>query len=88
MHHTVVGQHGAARVLMAPAKPGTGIIAGGPMRAVFEVMGVTDIVCQEPRLDQPVQHRPRHARRLKQLDDARRNRGQARQDGRRDLVTA
>ena len=31
---------------MAPAKPATGIIAGGPMRAVFEVMGVTDIVCK------------------------------------------
>jgi len=33
-------------VLMAPAKPGDGIIAGGPMRAVFEVMGVTDIVAK------------------------------------------
>jgi small subunit ribosomal protein S5 len=42
----VVGEHGAARVLMAPAKPGDGIIAGGPMRAVFEVMGVTDIVAK------------------------------------------
>ena len=51
MHHKVVGEHGASRVLMAPAKAGTGIIAGGPMRAVFEVMGVTDIVGQEPRLD-------------------------------------
>jgi small subunit ribosomal protein S5 len=44
IHHNVIGEHGAARVLMAPAKPGDGIIAGGPMRAVFEVMGVTDIV--------------------------------------------
>ncbi|MFY8017809.1 MAG: 30S ribosomal protein S5, partial [Inhella sp.] len=44
IHHNVTGEHGAARVLMAPAKPGDGIIAGGPMRAVFEVMGVTDIV--------------------------------------------
>jgi small subunit ribosomal protein S5 len=44
--HKVVGEHGASRVLMAPAKPGDGIIAGGPMRAVFEVMGVTDIVCK------------------------------------------
>lgn len=42
--HNVTGEHGAARVLMAPAKSGDGIIAGGPMRAVFEVMGVTDIV--------------------------------------------
>jgi small subunit ribosomal protein S5 len=46
LHHNVTGQHGAARVLMAPAKPGDGIIAGGPMRAVFEVMGVTDIVAK------------------------------------------
>ncbi|GIX24061.1 MULTISPECIES: 30S ribosomal protein S5 [Caldimonas] len=46
LHHNVVGQHGAAKVLMAPAKPGDGIIAGGPMRAIFEVMGVTDIVAK------------------------------------------
>jgi small subunit ribosomal protein S5 len=46
IHHKVEGEHGAARVLMAPAKPGDGIIAGGPMRAVFEVMGITDIVAK------------------------------------------
>src|SRR5574341_2059976 len=46
VHHNVVGQHGAAKVLLAPAPAGTGIIAGGPMRAVFEVMGVTDIVAK------------------------------------------
>jgi small subunit ribosomal protein S5 len=46
IHHNVIGEHGAARVLMAPAKPGDGIIAGGPMRAVFEVLGVTDIVAK------------------------------------------
>jgi small subunit ribosomal protein S5 len=46
VHHKVVGEHGAAHVLMAPAPAGTGIIAGGPMRAVFEVMGVTDIVAK------------------------------------------
>ena len=46
IHHNTRGQHGAAKVLMAPAKPGDGIIAGGPMRAVFEVMGVTDIVAK------------------------------------------
>ncbi|MEH0167224.1 30S ribosomal protein S5 [Paucibacter sp. JuS9] len=44
IHHNVTGQHGAARVMMIPAANGTGVIAGGPMRAVFEVMGVTDIV--------------------------------------------
>ena len=46
LHHNVRGEHGAAKVLMAPAPAGTGIIAGGPMRAVFEVMGVTDIVAK------------------------------------------
>jgi small subunit ribosomal protein S5 len=46
IHHKVVGEHGAAHVLMSPAPAGTGIIAGGPMRAVFEVMGVTDIVAK------------------------------------------
>lgn len=46
IQHNVRGVHGAAKVLMAPAKAGDGIIAGGPMRAVFEVMGVTDIVAK------------------------------------------
>jgi small subunit ribosomal protein S5 len=45
IHPTVVGELGASRVLIAPSKQGDGIIAGGPMRAVIEVMGVTDIVC-------------------------------------------
>ena len=44
VHHNVFGEHGASRVMLAPAPTGTGVIAGGPMRAVFEVMGVTDIV--------------------------------------------
>jgi small subunit ribosomal protein S5 len=46
IHHQVIGEHGAARVLMMPAPAGTGIIAGGPMRAVFEVLGITDIVAK------------------------------------------
>jgi small subunit ribosomal protein S5 len=46
IHHMVMGQHGASNVMMAPAAKGTGIIAGGPMRAVFEVMGITDIVAK------------------------------------------
>jgi len=44
--HNLTGHHGAAKVLLAPAPAGTGIIAGGPMRAVFEVMGITDIVAK------------------------------------------
>jgi small subunit ribosomal protein S5 len=46
LHHAVHGRHGAAKVLMQPAAEGTGIIAGGPMRAVFEVMGVTNILAK------------------------------------------
>ena len=46
IHHNLRGEHGSAKVLMAPAKPGDGIIAGGPMRAMFEVLGVTDIVAK------------------------------------------
>lgn len=53
IHHNVAGHHGAARVLMAPAKPGDGIIAGGPMRAVFEVLGVTDIVAKSTGTSNP-----------------------------------
>ena len=46
LHHDIAGRHGAGRVYMRAAPAGTGIIAGGPMRAVFEVMGVTDIVAK------------------------------------------
>ena len=42
----VPGKHGAANVLMMPAKDGTGVIAGGPMRAVFDVMGVHNVVAK------------------------------------------
>lgn len=45
-HHTVTGKHGASVVLISPAAKGTGIIAGGPMRAIFEVLGVTDVVAK------------------------------------------
>ena len=43
IHHDVIGRHGATRVMMKPAIEGNGIKAGGAMRAVFEVMGVTNI---------------------------------------------
>ena len=46
IHHKVIGEHGAAHVMMAPAPKGTGIIAGGPMRAVFEVMGVQNVLAK------------------------------------------
>ncbi|WP_298430164.1 30S ribosomal protein S5 [Ottowia sp.] len=53
IHHSVTGHHGAATVMMAPAPRGTGIIAGGPMRAVFEVLGITDIVAKSHGTSNP-----------------------------------
>jgi len=46
LQHAVIGQHGASKVLIQPAAEGTGIIAGGPMRAVFEVMGVQNVLAK------------------------------------------
>ena len=46
IHHAVEGRHGASRVYLAPAAEGTGVIAGGPMRAVFEVLGVSNVVAK------------------------------------------
>ena len=46
LHHDVDGRHGAGRVVLRAAPPGTGIIAGGPMRAVFETLGVQDVVAK------------------------------------------
>ncbi len=46
IYHPIVGTHGAAKVYMQPASEGTGIIAGGPMRAVFEVMGMNNILAK------------------------------------------
>jgi small subunit ribosomal protein S5 len=46
LHHDVIGRHGAGKVVCRAAPPGTGIIAGGPMRAVFETLGVQDVVAK------------------------------------------
>src|SRR3989454_4200325 len=46
LHHDVFGRHGAGKVFLRAAPPGTGIIAGGPMRAVFDVLGMQDIVAK------------------------------------------
>ena len=53
LHHSVHGEHGASNVMMLPAAKGTGIIAGGPMRAVFEVLGITDIVAKSHGTSNP-----------------------------------
>jgi small subunit ribosomal protein S5 len=46
LHHAVHGRHGASRVMLAPAAQGAGVIAGGPLRAIFEVMGVRNVVAK------------------------------------------
>ena len=46
LHHDSTGQQGAGKVVLRAAPPGTGIIAGGPMRAVFEMLGVRDVVAK------------------------------------------
>ncbi len=46
LHHDVNGRHGAGKVVLRAAPAGTGIIAGGPMRAVFETLGIQDIVAK------------------------------------------
>ncbi|MGC9369520.1 MAG: 30S ribosomal protein S5 [Paracoccaceae bacterium] len=46
LHHDMEGRHGAGKVVMRTAPQGTGIIAGGPMRAVFEMLGVQDVVAK------------------------------------------
>ncbi|ABD53525.1 30S ribosomal protein S5 [Jannaschia sp. CCS1] len=53
LHHDVKGHHGAGKVVMRTAPEGTGIIAGGPMRAVFEMLGVKDVVSKSTGSQNP-----------------------------------
>tara|TARA_Y100000590_G_scaffold397491_2_gene479082 strand:- start:1678 stop:2235 length:558 start_codon:yes stop_codon:yes gene_type:complete len=46
LHHDVVGKFGAGKVILRSSKPGTGIIAGGPMRYIFESLGIKDVVAK------------------------------------------
>src|ERR1700682_779371 len=53
LHHDVEGHHGAGRVKLRAAPAGTGIIAGGPMRAVFETLGAQEVVAKSPGSSNP-----------------------------------
>ena len=53
LHHDIEGRHGAGKVIMRTAVAGTGIIAGGPMRAVFEMLGVQDVVAKSQGSQNP-----------------------------------
>ncbi|MEE2746543.1 MAG: 30S ribosomal protein S5 [Pseudomonadota bacterium] len=53
LHHDVSGRFGAGRVVVRAAPPGTGIIAGGPMRAVFETLGIQDVVAKSTGSQNP-----------------------------------
>ena len=53
LHHDAQGRHGAGKVVLRTAPPGTGVIAGGPMRAVFEMLGVQDVVAKSVGTSNP-----------------------------------
>jgi small subunit ribosomal protein S5 len=69
LQHPVVARHGAAKVYMQPASEGTGIIAGGAMRAVFEVLGVRDVLAKCIGSSNPVNVVRATVKALKQMAD-------------------
>jgi len=71
LHHDVTGRHGAGKVVLRAAVPGTGIIAGGPMRAVFETLGVNDIVAKSTGTSNPYNMVRATFDALKQVDSPR-----------------
>ena len=81
LHHDVHGHFGAGRVVLRAAPTGTGIIAGGPMRAVFETVGVADVVAKSVGTHQSAQHGQGDVRRPEAAVLAALGRGAARQEG-------
>ncbi len=81
LHHDVRGRHGAGKVVLRAAPAGTGVIAGGPMRAIFESLGMQDVVAKSLGSSNPTQHGPRDLRRAGQRGRSARRRGPSRPQG-------
>ena len=85
LHHDVNGRYGAGKVILRAAPAGTGIIAGGPMRAVFETLGIQDVVAKSLGISNPY-NMVRATFDALRPDEPARGRGAARQEGERDHV--
>ena len=82
LHHDVIGRFGAGKVMLRAAPAGTGIIAGGPMRAVFETLGIKDIVAKSVGTSNPHNMIKATFDALEKLELAAHGRDPPRQEGR------
>ena len=70
LQYALIGRHGAAKVHMQPASEGTGIIAGGAMRAIFEVVGIHNVLAKCIGTNNPINVVRATLNGLKDMDDA------------------